>query len=113
MQFDNATEALADAWASIDGKLDDFRAGKGLSILDQPGGRYAGYIEDATSLIERLRKRGYVIVAADAVPGYSREDWPSTSPAGSPPSSGDRMVPDPSGGQAPRCRLKISGALTP
>lgn len=32
-KFDPATvEALADAWASIDGKLEDFRAGKGKDI---------------------------------------------------------------------------------
>ena len=37
-----ATEALADAWASMNRKLDDFRAGKGKPIDEQPGGHYSG-----------------------------------------------------------------------
>lgn len=57
-----ATEALADAWASIDGKLDDFRAGKGKPIDEQPGGRYDGYIADAEEMIRRLGRRGFKIV---------------------------------------------------
>lgn len=57
---DNATEALADAWASIDGKRDKFRAGKGATdIREEPGGYYSGYTADADSMIKRLRARGY------------------------------------------------------
>ena len=55
-------EALADAWASIDGKLDKFRAGKGLQIEDQPGGHFAGYIADAEAMIKRLESRGFTII---------------------------------------------------
>ena len=62
----DAEEALADAWASIDGKLDKFRAGRGLPITEQPGGHYCGYLEDAHSMIERLERRGFIITKKDA-----------------------------------------------
>ncbi|WP_332763892.1 hypothetical protein [Phenylobacterium sp.] len=55
----SATEALAEAWASIDGKLDQFHA------ANQDGreqGYRDGYILDVASMIERLETRGYVIV---------------------------------------------------
>lgn len=54
-------EALADAWASMDGKLDEFRAGKGMNVREQPGGHYSGYITDAESLIKRLEARGFTV----------------------------------------------------
>lgn len=54
-------EAVADAWASIDGKLDDFRAGKGKNFSEQPGGRYYGYLEDAKELVARIEKRGFCV----------------------------------------------------
>jgi hypothetical protein len=56
-------EALADAWAGIDGKLEEFRAGKGLPIEEQPGGYFDGYMADAEELAERLDKRGFKIVS--------------------------------------------------
>jgi hypothetical protein len=57
-------EALAEAWASMDGNLDKFRAGKGLSVADQPGGHFSGYIADAEAMIERLEARGFTVVNA-------------------------------------------------
>lgn len=57
--------ALADAWASIDGRLKEFRAGMGMSFDDEcnhAGGHFTGYICDAESMIERLRQRGFAIV---------------------------------------------------
>lgn len=62
-QFDPIIiEALADAWASIDGKVEKFRAGKGAaSIEDEPGGYYSGYMSDAEELAMRLLKRGFII----------------------------------------------------
>lgn len=62
-QFDPVIiEALADAWASIDGKVEKFRAGKGAtSIEDEPGGYYSGYMSDADELAKRLLKRGFII----------------------------------------------------
>lgn len=60
---ESAIEALADAWASIDGKLDEFRAGKGATRYeDEPGMHYSGYIEDAKGMAKRLEARGYIIV---------------------------------------------------
>lgn len=54
-------EALADAWASIDGKLDLFRRGKTAKSIMAYGGHYAGYTADAEEMIERLARRGYVL----------------------------------------------------
>lgn len=54
-------EALADAWASIDGKLDKFRRGKTAKNIMAYGGHYAGYLADAEEMIERLARRGYVL----------------------------------------------------
>ena len=49
-----ALQALADAWASIDGKAAEFRAGRADN-----SDRYQGYMEDAATMMERLRRRGY------------------------------------------------------
>lgn len=53
---ESATEAVAEAWASIDGKLDGFRA------PGDPGGLRAGYMADAEELIRRVGARGVAIV---------------------------------------------------
>lgn len=59
-------DALADAWASIDGKLDEYRAGRNAaSIVDEPGGHFSGYQGEAVEMIRRLEARGYTIVKAD------------------------------------------------
>ena len=56
-------EALAESWASIDGKLEKFRDGKGAASLeDEPGGHYSGYMAEAQELAERLLARGFAIV---------------------------------------------------
>lgn len=53
-----AVEALAEAWASIDGKDVYFQSGKngGAGVF-----LYEGYIADSEELILRLAKRGYVL----------------------------------------------------
>jgi hypothetical protein len=57
-----AIEALADAWASIDGKAEKFRAGKGAaSFEDEPGGHYSGYMAEAEEMLVRLLKRGFIL----------------------------------------------------
>ena len=60
-QRNAAIEAIADAWASIDGRMGSFRAGKGKPRSDAAGGHYDGYILDATSMMERLEQRGYTV----------------------------------------------------
>lgn len=61
-------DAVADAWASIDGKVDEYRAGKNaMSIMDEPGGHFSGYQADARELIERIAKRGFVLVPVASV----------------------------------------------
>ena len=55
-------EAVAEAWASIDGKLDEFKGGKcGFDHL----GHYEGYLTEARELITRLERRGFKIVRAE------------------------------------------------
>jgi hypothetical protein len=51
-------EAVAEAWASMDGKLDEFRA------TDQWHGHRDGYLAEAHELIERVRRRGWILVPA-------------------------------------------------
>jgi hypothetical protein len=65
----DATEALAEAWASIDGKSAAFRRERAraeVAILDadEEGntGHYEGYLVQAKEMIVRLRKRGFDIV---------------------------------------------------
>lgn len=56
---DPAIEALAEAWATMDGKAVEFRDGRGKPIGDQPGGHYEGYMVEAEEVIHRLRRRGF------------------------------------------------------
>lgn len=62
-------EAVAEAWASIDGELDDFRRERELkdpisALMNDPTftGRYIGYVEDASELIRRVEARGFTVV---------------------------------------------------
>lgn len=61
----NAVEAVADAWASIDGRLESFRAGCNKPMGSADGSRYSGYMEEAGELMQRLRARGYVVLEKD------------------------------------------------
>lgn len=46
-------EDLARAWASIDGKRDQFDAGRDISVWDDATGHYAGYIVETEEAIQR------------------------------------------------------------
>ena len=60
---DPIAEALGDAWASIDGRVERFRAGKLVpEDYEAHGGSYHGYLADAEEMITRLATRGYKIV---------------------------------------------------
>lgn len=63
-----AVEALAEAWASIDGKAEKFLACKADRDVEMKGGYYRGYLADAEALIERLERRGYTVVAKPPTP---------------------------------------------
>lgn len=63
------TEAVAEAWASIDGKLESFR--KGRNIVDDDAGHYVGYMADAQELIERVNARGVMMLPASWVVAYA------------------------------------------
>ena len=56
-------EALAEAWASIDGKLDRFISNRDNRALDITDGSYQGYMYEAGEMISRLKKRGFTIAA--------------------------------------------------
>lgn len=58
-------EALAESWASIDGKLDKFRDDK--AEPDPTSGYYEGYISDAEEMIRRLEKRGWTLAPTSLV----------------------------------------------
>lgn len=53
--------ALADAWASIDGRSTDFRLGRLAKKLESYGGHFAGYEAEAEEMIRRLECRGWVL----------------------------------------------------
>lgn len=55
-------QAIAEAWASIDGKLALFHKDKNAD--DYGEGYYEGYLTDAAELKKRLLARGYKIVPA-------------------------------------------------
>lgn len=58
-----ATSAVAEAWASMDGKLEAYKAGANANTLaDEPGGHFSGYHADAEELIRRIAERGFVLV---------------------------------------------------
>lgn len=61
-------EALAECWASIDGKSEAFAEGRGKSVLDDRTGHYAGYMVESEEMISRLRKRGFDVVATRGEP---------------------------------------------
>lgn len=63
-----AIEAVAEAWASIEGRLIRFRAGKTDRSPDRVDGTYQGYMVEAAELIARVERRGFVLVARDGAP---------------------------------------------
>lgn len=51
-------EAFAEAWASIDGKLDRFRAEKGIDLMAEGNtGTYEGFMTEANELLQRANQR--------------------------------------------------------
>jgi hypothetical protein len=55
-------DAVAEAWASIDGKLELYQKDEASRLLDKKGvplGYFEGYRADARALIERIKYRGY------------------------------------------------------
>jgi hypothetical protein len=47
---------LARAWASIDGKRDEFDAGRNISISEDKTGHYLGYLVETEEAFERATK---------------------------------------------------------
>jgi hypothetical protein len=60
-----AVQAVAEAWASIDGKLEAYLAESPGSF--DPGHR-DGYNIEAAELIQRIERRGYILVPVPVVP---------------------------------------------
>lgn len=54
-----ADEALAEVWASMDGKIKEFCEGRNGKDAD---GCYAGYLSDASEMKMRLEMRGFKIL---------------------------------------------------
>lgn len=55
----DAQKAVAEAWASIDGKLNSFNA------VGDPNGHYDGYMYEAGELLRRVEARGWKLVPAE------------------------------------------------
>lgn len=64
-RFDSPAEALADAWASIDGKMRKFRSCKNDRKRDEVEGYYMGRMADAEELERRLERRGFRIIPVE------------------------------------------------
>lgn len=64
-----AIEALAESWASQDGRTERFFACKASQELDDKDGAYSGYMADAQSLLERVQRRGFTLVPHDIAQG--------------------------------------------
>lgn len=62
-------EALAEAWASIDRKIEAFHRERDDPTLDHESpiytGHYEGYMVEAAEMISRLRARGYDVTAIE------------------------------------------------
>jgi hypothetical protein len=58
---------VAEAWASMDGRAGVFHLCRVDPISEIIAGRYAGYMADAKSLIERIESRGAVVADVWAV----------------------------------------------
>lgn len=54
--------AIAEAWASIDGKLDEFRGAMCSPEVDARTAHFSGRMEDARELLARTQKRGFALV---------------------------------------------------
>lgn len=65
----SAIEAIAEAWASIDGKLTPFRHGRLSKDIEAYGGHYAGYMADAEELLRRVQARGFALTRVVPVLG--------------------------------------------
>lgn len=65
MPSQEAIDAVAEAWASIDGKLDDYRRERDENVgLTDEGctGHFEGYQAEADELIRRIEDRGFMII---------------------------------------------------
>lgn len=61
----SAADALAEAWAFIDGKVDAFRCERDETLARrrvEVGGQYEGYVTGAAVMIVRLRELGFDVV---------------------------------------------------
>lgn len=54
-------EALAESWAFMDGKVEEFKDCKISKSLEDEYGHYGGYMADAEEMIKRLERRGYYL----------------------------------------------------
>lgn len=54
-------EALAESWASIDGKAKHLALCRQHEDVEAVLGHYGGYMAEARTMIERLEKRGFTV----------------------------------------------------
>lgn len=69
-----AVNAMAESWASIDGKIGPYRReARGAIREDHPDftGHYLGYQAEAEEMITRLGKRGFRLVPTEIAPPHN------------------------------------------
>jgi len=59
MTRDQVLDAIAESWASIDGRLEEYRMGRaGKTVTADRGGFHEGYLTEAEELLARAEARG-------------------------------------------------------
>jgi hypothetical protein len=61
-------EAVAEAWASVNGRAEIFAECRADAALDEERGYYSGYVAEARELIRAIEARGYTVTAIAAEP---------------------------------------------
>lgn len=104
-----AVEALAEAWASIDGKSERFHDGERDSSLDRTDGTYPGYMHEAAEMIVRLERRGFTIAPIPFASQDAAERLRALGWVGVEPVDPKAAIPEPQPGQvwiSPRPRME-------
>lgn len=74
MTYEDFVENTARAWASMDGKLDQFEEGKkGFDEDLNAGGHYMGYMEDAKELLKRSKMEDTIKVVSKVIAHMNAE----------------------------------------
>lgn len=88
-------QALAESWASIDGKLGRYHYDRDWRLTKYDG-TFDGYNSDASEMIDRLSSRGFRIVPVDLVEAAS-DLFAALTKYGPTPVGRDKSITEPHG----------------